>query len=57
MPLATKKKINGVLHGILSEGEMANRPLSFNFDLACKTVHSTGLGRQHLLNAVKSLGK
>ena len=36
---------------------MSHKPLAFNFDLACKTVHSTGLGRQNLLNAVKSLGK
>ena len=56
LPLATKKKINGFLHGILAEGEMSNKPLSLNFDLACKTVHSTGLSRKNLINAVKSLG-
>lgn len=54
--LATQKKIYGVLHGILAEGEMALKPLAFNLDLACKTVHSTGLSRQALLNSVKSLG-
>ena len=56
LPLATKKKINGVLHGILTESPLADKPLAFNFDLACKKVHSTGLSRKNLLNAVKSLG-
>ena len=36
---------------------MALKPLSFNFDLACKTIHSTGLSKKVLLNAVKSLGE
>ena len=29
--LHTKKKINGVLHGIVSENEMGLKPLAFNF--------------------------
>jgi hypothetical protein len=57
LPLATKKKIYGVLHGIVAEGELAKVPLAFNFDLMNKAVHSTGLSRQNLINAVKSLGK
>jgi tRNA G26 N,N-dimethylase Trm1 len=57
LPLATKKKIYGVLHGIVAEGELAKIPLGFNFDLMNKTVHSTGFSKQNLLNAVKSLGK
>lgn len=57
LPLATKKKIYGVLHGIVTQGELAKIPLAFNFDLMNKTVHSTGLSKQALLNAVKSLGK
>ena len=54
--LTTAKKINGLLHGILAEGELGKVPLSFIFDLMCKTVHSTGLSRKHLLSSVKSLG-
>lgn len=57
LPLATKKKIYGVLHGIVTEADLAKVPLGFNFDLMNKTVHSTGLSKQNLLNAVKSLGK
>ena len=56
LPLITKRKINGVLHGILLESPLALTPLAFNFDLACKKVHSTGLSRKNLLNAIKSLG-
>lgn len=57
LPLATKKKIYGVLHGIIAEGELSKIPLAFNFDLMNKTIHSTGISKQNLLNAVKSLGK
>lgn len=57
MPLATKKKIYGVLHGIVTEGPLAKVPLSFNFDLMNKNLHATGLSKQSLMNAVKSLGK
>jgi len=57
LPLATKKKIHGVLHGIISEGELAAVPLSFNFDLMNKNLHATGLSKQSLINAVKSLSK
>ena len=57
LPLATAKKIKGVLHGILAEGVNSKIPLSFNLDLACKSVHSTGLSKQALFNAVKSMGE
>ena len=46
-----------MLHGIVAEGELAKIPLAFNFDLMNKTIHSTGISKQNLLNAVKSLGK
>jgi len=57
LQLHTHKKIFGVLHGIVSEGDLAKVPLSFNFDLMNKTVKSTGLSKQGLISAIKSLGK
>jgi len=57
LPLSTKKKINGVLQGVLAEGELSKIPLAFNFDLMNKTLHSVGLSKKALLAAVKSLGK
>ena len=57
LPLTTKKKIYGVLHGIVTEGPLAKIPLSFNFDIMNKNLHSTGLSKQGLMNAVKSLSQ
>jgi len=53
LPLSTKRKINGVLQGIIAEGELAKIPLAFNFDMMNKTLHSVGLSKQGLLSAVK----
>lgn len=57
MELKTKKKIYGILHGIVSEGDLADIPLGFNFDLMNKTIKSTGLSKKALTAAVESLGK
>jgi hypothetical protein len=57
LELTTSKKIKGVLHGIKQEGTMDLRPLGFNLDLVCKAMHTTGLSKQALLDAVKSLGE
>jgi len=57
LPLSTKRKINGVLQGIIAEGELAKIPLTFNFDMMNKRLHSVGFSKQGLLSAVESLGK
>lgn len=56
LDLRTEKKIYGTLHSILSEKEIAEVPLGFNFDKMCKNVKAITPNRKILYAGIESLG-
>jgi tRNA G26 N,N-dimethylase Trm1 len=51
MELKTSKKLYGMLHAIVAEKELSNRPLGFNIELVSKSIQSSTPDKVSLMSA------